>query len=268
MNRSPQYFDAAMVKACVMDKPVEDALWQYARDNRCPRCNGPGLQPLGELKTDRGPVGILACRECEYGVYVESVAPVVKGSAEQRARDVLVRNAESLPAGDVVELETMIAENERLRSLSESQVDTLAHFGETLEAVQGVEEFGDLVLRLLKERDRSRRAISFAMCTIRSGEEMTPEAEQVFTEALGSYSPLTFTVSCLGLLTDVPDELVVGARILARELGKPVYLTRMVSQGGIVPGSGDWTITIERDGYGSEVRIDPDGSAYEQDVYT
>ena len=97
---------------------------------------------------------------------------------------------------------------------------------------------------------------------------MTPEAEKIFTEALGSYSPLTFTVSCLGLLTDMPDELVVGARILSRELGKPVYLTRMVSQGGIVAGSGDWTITIERNGYGSEVRIDPDGSAHEQDVYT
>lgn len=97
---------------------------------------------------------------------------------------------------------------------------------------------------------------------------MTPEAEKIFTEALGSYSPLTFTISCLGLLTDMPDELVVGARILARALDKPVYLTRARSPGGISLSVGLWSITIERNGYGSEVRIDPDGSAHEQDVYT
>lgn len=329
-----EYFHKGVIKTCVMEKPAEGALLKYARFNRCPRCDAARLHALGELKTERGPIGILVCLECEFGIYVESTAAVVKGSAEQRARDILVRNASSLAAEDVVELEKVIADNERLlagekaadkriqelehsvegldqdyknvmrdwngareillpfledesqdveiatiasaardrieqlQKLSQSQIDTLAHFCETLEAVQGPEEFGDLVLRLLKERDRSRRAICFAMSTIRSGEDMTPEAEKIFTEALGSYSPLTFTVSCLGLLTDMPDELVVGARILARELGKPVYLTRSRSPGGISLSVGVWSITIKRDGYGSEVRIDPDGSAHEMDVYT
>ena len=339
------YFDAKMIKACIMEKPAEDVLWQYARENRCPRCNGQRLQPLGEMKTDRGAIGFLACRDCEFGVYLESAA-AVDGSAEQRARDLLDRMdllrvdngipvfPKDLTAGDVVELANLIADNERLlagekaadkqiaelehsmegceqdyknvmrgwngareillpfledesqdaeiaaiasaardrierqQKQIESQIDSLAHFGETLEAVKGAEEFGDLVLRLLKERDRLRRAISFAMCTIRSGEDMTPEAEQIFTEALGSYSPLTFTVSCLGLLTDTPDELVVGARILARALDKPVYLTRAVPLGAIPSADGDWVITIDRDEHGSEVRIDPDGSAHEMDTYT
>ncbi len=272
MNRSPQYFDAAMVKVCVMDKPAEDALMEYARQNHCPRCNAPRLLPLGELKTDRGPIGILVCRECEFGIYVESAAIDTLAdefvSEWQRGTSQADSTDENLKAQFLAAIEPIIAERDRLNKLSESQVDTLAHFGETLEAVQGVEEFSDLVLRLLKERDRSRRAISFAMCMIRSGEEMTPQAEEVFTEALGSYSPLTFTVSCLGLLTEKPDELVVGARILARQLGRAVYLTRAVPLGAIPSVDGDWVITLDRDEHGSEVRIDPNGSAHEMDTCT
>lgn len=91
------------------------------------------------------------------------------------------------------------------------------------------------------------------------------EALDPTTQAEG---PTTPTDDDLALVSDKPAELVAAARILARVLDKPVYLTRMTTMGGVVLGSGTWTITIERDGYGSEVKIEPDGSAWEQDVYT
>jgi hypothetical protein len=129
------------------------------------------------------------------------------------------------------------------------------------------ETFGDLVLRLIKERDRAQKAVAFAMCTIRSGEAMTPEAEKIFADALGHYDPMAISTQ-LGLLTDKPDDLVTGARILARALDRTVYLTRMVTHGGVIAGSGTWTITIEHDRYGSHVAIEPDGSAKACEVLT
>ena len=62
---APEYFHKGVIKACVMEKPREDALLEYARFNLCPRCSAPRLLALGELKTERGPIGILVCLECD-----------------------------------------------------------------------------------------------------------------------------------------------------------------------------------------------------------
>lgn len=240
-SRSTGYFDPEMIKACIMEKPAEDALWEYARQNRCPRCNSPSLQPLGELRADRGTIGILVCRECEYGVYVQGAAAVDE-TADKRIQE--------------------------LEQLVESRETDLAHFGECLEAVNGAEDFCDLVLRFMKERDLARKAVAFAACTIRSGESMTDEAEAIFDEALGGLRSESLNdTTQLGLLTDKPADLVVGARILARAMDRPVYLTKPTSAGGIVSYE-TWTLTIERDQRGSHVEIRPDGSAVACEVWT
>lgn len=291
MNRSGFYFDEATVKACVMSWEQEEPLVKYAQENCCPRCNAPTLRALGQLETDRGPIGILVCRDCEFGVYLESTA-AVDGSADQkRARDILVRNASSLNAEDVVELERVIADNERLLAgekaadkLIESQVDSLAHFGECLEAVQGAEEFSDLVLRLMKDRDRLQEALVF-YARPEHWSEPVPDRE---IEQNGSHTHATLDAGWkardaigpqaigmkapahpgLDIVEDKPAELVVAARILARALDRTVYLTKMRTAGGLDTGDRPWTITIEKDGYGSEVAIKPDGSAKACDVWT
>lgn len=286
---APEYFDQALVKACVMDKPTEDVLWQYARENRCPRCNGQRLQPLGEIKTDRDPIGILVCRDCEFGIYVESVAASPDTTIDvEQMRHLLDRTQEVLDEDLQTELQKFCAvaaqsHNEKLQAENERLVDTVAHFGETLEAVQGGETFGDLVLRLLKERDRLQEALVF-YARPEHWSEPVPDREieqngsnthatldagwkardAIGPQAIGMKAPVH---PGLDIVKDKPAELVVAARILARALDKTVYLTKMRSPGVLDTSERPWTITIEKDGYGSEVAIEPDGSALECDVW-
>ena len=173
---------------------------------------------------------------------------------------------------------------ERQQKQIESQIDSLAHFGETLEAVKGAEEFGDLVLRLLKDRDRLQEALVF-YATPEHWSDLVPDEE---IEQNGSHTPITMDAGWkardaigpqaigmnqpehpgLDIVKDKPPELVVAARILARALDRTVYLTKMRSPGVLDTSERPWTITIEKDGYGSEVAIEPDGSALECDVWT
>ncbi len=232
-------FHKGVIKVCMMEKSAEDAVLKYARFNRCPRCDAARLQPLGELKTERGPIGILVCGECEFGVYVESTAAGVEGSAEQRARDLLDRMGlyradcagdpeypSDLSSDDVAELANLIADNDRLL------------VGEKV-ADKRLAELEQLVTR--------QKQYALATCTLRSDGPAHPG---------------------LDIVKDKPPELVIAARILARALDRTVYLTQMRSPGVLNTSERPWTITIEKDGYGSEVAIEPDGSALECDVWT